>query len=651
MNMKNDPKMKVFYDEANVLMSSKKTLKDIFDIQIKTWSKRTLFIFEDENGKVKKVKYSEFESICRKYAFAFEKALNYPKGSFIALKMNNSPKWAYTFWGLVIAGYSPILINSILRSDDTNRLIKESNARVVINDQDESLCVPNININSLEFSEESKSEEFANKVAFCTSGTTGKSRIYVYNGENLSYQIYAAYCMPDTSDTIMYQKPDVRLITIIPFAHIFGFVANLLWFTFFGRTFVFTKSINPDEIVRMCKKYQVSHIFAVPLFWDRVAKSFRASLSKESKSRLSLVEKLIKYNNKEISKTEAGFASTKIVRKKLQKKILGDKVVFCIAGGSVISKDTLHTINGIGYPLYNGYGMTEIGITSVELSPDIIQRNKASVGKSLTNIEYKVENNELLVKAPQIHSETLINGKLEKAIIDENGYFHTGDIASIDKDGYTYIKGKTKDVVIGANGENIYPDEVEIKFSDISEIDNLSVLGVKRDGNEVLTMVLYIESKLNKEQIENIQNKISEANEKLPRSMQVQDFYLSTMPLPINASMKVMRYQLVDDLKNRPELFIKLNRGDLTSFEGYDEKEIKQISEHVIDIIADILNIDKATIPASAHIIVDLGGDSFTYMSIIASIESEFDIKISTDMIGRLNTVNEFTLYILKQKH
>ena len=651
MYMKNDPKMKVFFDEAEVLMSSNKTLKDIFDIQIKTWSKRTLFIYEDEHNKVKKVKYSEFESICRKYAFAFEKALDYPKGSFIALKMNNSPKWAYTFWGLVIAGYSPIMINPILRSDDTNRLIKESDAKAVINDQNESLCVPNIDINSLEFNEESKSEEFANKVAFCTSGTTGKSRIYVYNGENLSYQIYAAYCMPDTSDTIMYQKPEVRLITIIPFAHIFGFVANLLWFTYFGRTFVFTKSINPDEIVRVCKKYQVSHIFAVPMFWDRVAKSIRATLSKESQSRQNLIDRLIKYNNKEISKTEAGFASSNIVRKKLQKKILGDKVVFCIAGGSVISKDTMRTINGVGYPLYNGYGMTEIGITSVELSPDVIQRNKASVGKALTNVEYKVENDELLVKAPQIHSETLINGKLEKAIVDKDGYFHTGDVVSIDKDGYVYIKGKTKDVVIGANGENIYPDEVEIKFSDIGEINNLSVLGVKRDGNEVLTMIMYVEHKLSKEEIENIQNKISEANERLPRSMQVQDFYLSAMPLPINASMKVMRYQLVDDLKNRPELFVKLNRGDLTSFEGYDEKEIEETSKHVTEIVGDILNIDKDKIPASAHIIVDLGGDSFTYMSIIASVESEFNIKISTDMIGRLNTVNEFTLYILKQKH
>ena len=114
--------------------------------------------------------------------------------------------------------------------------------------------------------------------------------------------------------------------------------------------------------------------------------------------------------------------------------------------------------------------------------------------------------------------------------------------------------------------------------------------------------------------------------------------------------MKVMRYQLIDDLKNRPETFIKLDHGDLVSFEGYDEKDIKDISTHISEIIADILSINKDEIAPSAHIILDLGGDSFTYMSIIASIESELEIKIPTEMIGRLNTVNEFTLFVLKTK-
>ena len=565
--------------------------------------------------------------------------------------MNNSPKWAYTFWGLLIAGFNPVMVNPITLKSDVNRLIKESGAKVVLSDSDEELDVEVVNVNSLELSEELNPEKFADKIAFCTSGTTGKSRIYVFNGNNMSYQMYAAYCMPDTSDTIIFQKPDVRLITIVPFSHIFGFTAVLYWFSFFGRTFVFNKTINPEEIARMCKQYQVTHIFTVPLFWDRVAKLIKTTISKESEKRQKLIEKTIAFNNAEISKTEAGFASSKLVRKTLQKKILGDKVIYCIAGGSALSKDTLRTINGVGYPLYNGYGMTEIGVTSVELSPSVKQRNKASIGKPLTNVEYKLKDGELLVKSPQIHCETLVNGKLEKAILDEEGYFHTGDIAEMDENGYYYIKGKSKEIIIGPNGENIYPDEIEIKFNDLENVDDLAIFGQPTKDGEKLTMALYVSHKLSKEEIEKIEQQIAEANEKLPSSMQVQEFYLSTTPLPTNPSMKVMRYQLVEDLKNRPETFVKLANADLVSFEGFDEKDIKDISDHVLSIVSDVLNIDPKTIAPSSHIILDLGGDSFTYMSIIASVESEFEIKISTDLIGRLNTINEFTLFILKNKN
>ena len=270
--MKNDPKMQVFYDEANRLMATPRTFKDIFDIEIETWSKRIIFIYEDDNNKTKKVTYSQFEKIAKQYAFYFKNSLNCPKDSFVALKMNNSPKWVYTFWGLLIAGFNPIMINSASLNSDVARLINESGAKAIVSDSDTDFGIECININSVQLSDIYNPEQFASKIAFCTSGTTGKSRIYVYNSDNMAHQIYAAYCMPDTTDTIMYQKPDVRLITIVPFAHIFGFVAVFFWFTFFGRTLVFAKSINPDEITSVAKKYKVSHIFSVPLFWDRVAK-------------------------------------------------------------------------------------------------------------------------------------------------------------------------------------------------------------------------------------------------------------------------------------------------------------------------------------------------------------------------------------------
>lgn len=649
--MKNDPKMQIFFDEANRLLESNHTFKNIFDVHMNLWPKRTAFIYEDENNKCHKVTYREYAHKAKQYGHALSKLIKDPKESFIAIKMKNSPKWTYVFWGLLVAGYNPILINPILLDEDVEYLLNEANVKTIISDKDEKIATTCINVNNIELSEKLDSKDFGSKVAFCTSGTTGKSRIFVYNAENIIHQIYAAYCIPDTSDTVLYQKPDVKLITIVPFAHIFGFTAVFLWFTFFGRTLVFTKSIAPEEIVKMCKKYRVSHIFAVPLFFDRVAKSFNDEISKQSSKKQDIVKRFVAYNNKEISKTEAGLAASKLVRNKIQKQVLGNGVVHCIAGGSALSKDTLRTINGIGYPLYNGYGMTEIGVTSTELSPNVVIRNKGSVGKPLTGIEYKIDNNELLVKSEQIHSETLVNGKLLPADIDENGYFHTGDIAEIDQDGNTYIKGKLKDVIISPNGENIYPDEIENKFKDIPGIDEISALGLSENGKEKMILAIHVPNKLTKEEIKDMESRFSEANSRLPISMQVQEFYLSINPLPTNASMKVMRYKLVDEIKNNPTAFVKLGRGSLASFEEFKEADVKEISSHIRDIVGDILNVDKNKIADLDHFIIDLGGDSFTYMSIIASIESELKIKIPTEMIGKLNTVNEFTLFVLKNRN
>ena len=639
-----DPKMKIFFDEAEKLLATSKSFKDIFDIEFATFPKNTAFIFEK-----KSVKYSEYKTLSFKYAEALKNALkDIPLDSFVALKANNSPKWAYTFWGLIIAGYKPFLINPILLKKDANYLLKEANAKAIVLDNDEEYDVPHVNLEKLSLEKEIEEPKWANQIAFCTSGTTGKSRIFVYTGENISYQIYAAYCMPETCSTVMWDG-DLRQISIVPFAHIFGFVAIFMWYTFFGRTIVFPKSLSPEDIVSAVKENKVTNIYAVPLFFDKVAALVKKAIASQSEKKQKLVNKMIAYNNRDIVRGEAGFAASKLVRKSVQKKALGTNIRMCIAGGSVLSKDTLRIINGIGYPLHNGYGMTEIGITSVELSPNVLDRLQGSVGKPLTNVEYKVLDGELLVKSPYVHSYTIVEGELKPASIDKDGYFHTGDIVEI-KDERTFIRGKNKDIIIGSNGENIYPEEIEVVFKDLPYVSNLVVLGIKEDKEEVPTLVLELEQKLDKERIDELQNKISEANESLPLAMQVKAFYLSTAPLPLNASLKIMRYQIKDDFKNRPESFIKLSGGEIVDFAGYDEKEVQEIVNHLIDIISDVLYVEKEKVAPNSHIVIDLGGDSFSYMSVIASVESEFNVEIKSELIGRLNTPNEFALYILRNR-
>lgn len=638
------PSMKIYYKMANTLFEKDLTFENIFYIPQLFSKDKVAFIYE-VNSHTIKVTYKEYLNEVKRYASTFDELLkDIKKDTFVGLKMTNSPRWCYTFYGLLMSGYKPLLINPILNKEDTNKLIKESGIKLIITENDDEYDVKHININNIVLSDKEVKPCWANEVAFTTSGTTGDSRIFIYDGKALSHQMYSAYTMPLTSKDIMYVG-DVRLLAMVPFSHIFGFVAIFFWYTFFGATLVFPKSINPDDLLNAIKKHKCTHVYSVPLFFERVCLTIKGTLAKESEKKQKLVQKMIDYNDGYITKTEAGIARRKFIQKIVRKKILGNSIRYCIAGGSALSKDVLKMMNGLGYPLYNGYGMTEVGVTSVELSPKVSQRLKGSVGKPLYNIEYKVVNNELLIKAPQIHIARLKDGKRLDSELDKDGYFHTGDIALIDEEGYTYIKGKSKDVIIASNGENIYPDEIEIKFKNLPYVANLSVISPAKKQEVVL--IVNLDRRLNKEENENLSNEIKKINETLPLAMQVKETYVSLNTLPMNASMKIMRHKLIESLENEPSAFIKLQDGRIYNFDKYDEKKVKDIIKRLTKIVSEALLIEEDKIGAGAHIIFDLNGDSFSYMSILSSVEEEFKITIPSSMIGKLYTINDFAMYIL----
>ena len=355
----------------------------------------------------------------------------------------------------------------------------------------------------------------------------------------------------------------------------------------------------------------------------------------------------MKFNNEKISATEAGIATTSFFQNIVKGKILGKEIRYCIAGGSTLSKETLETLNGIGYPLYNGYGMTEIGITSVELSPKVTQRNRGSIGKALSNIEYKIEDKELLVKSKQIHSYRFVNGEKIPADLDSNGFFHTGDIAEIDGNGYVFIHGKIKDVIITSNGENIYPEEIENNFKDLPYVNNLAVI----ENNKKVTLVLELTKRLEQEEIKELEKEIVRANDSLPTSMRVESTILSLESIPLNASLKIKRFELKDRLTSNPEQFIALSRNENISYEGINEEELNPIIDEVMSIFSETSGIEKEKITRSSHYIMDLGGDSFTYMSMLSEVESKFNAPIPTEIIGKINTPLEVAIHIYKTKH
>ena len=651
-------KVNAFLAEAEKLLSTNKTMKDIYEMIISRNKNNIAAEFINERGKLKHYKYKQVAKNVLMYAAGIQRKLkDFSKGEVVVLKHSNSPAWPELFWAILMAGFKVLLVDARNSKEGTENLIRQAKAVGIVTDDMFLYEIKKIVPEDLvEYAGESIEQRWENEVIFCSSGTTGDVKLMVFNGENICNQICCSLDMPKETKDIMYPKSmgPVKNLAMVPFHHIFGFVAVFLWYSFYGSTLVYPASIAPSDIQSICQKAKVTHVYSVPLFWDRLATSVTRKFEMQDESKKELLNKMIAYNLGEISKEEAGLAASGIARKKVQGIILGSHVKYCISGGGFLSLETLKTINGLGYNLYDGFGMTEIGVTSVELSPDVKVRLLGRIGKPLHGVSYKIVDNQLWVKSPTIHVREIIGGKEKATELDKEGYFPTGDIAEADENGAYTIKGRQKDVIINADGENIFPDELEIFFKDLPHIVHLCVLGVpKKDKKnaEDIVLVLETDNSITEEDIKSLEITIKDIEPKLPHKVKFDAIYLSKGKLPLANNMKVKRFVIRKAISDNTGEYIPLNQETVSEKEvHFDQKTIEEILVPVKEIFSKVLALPVYKIEDDAHWINDLSGDSMTYVELIKDLQDRFDITFREETLGVMATVNDFVYEIAQLK-
>ena len=654
--------VKKFFSAADELLKTSKTMQDIFMMSTSRHKREKALTWINEKGRPTSIKYKKYRSLCFEFGSRiYEHLKAIPSDSVVALKLRNCPDWPIVFWGLLMAGYIPFLIDAKLPKDNTEVLLQQSHAAAIITQETTTYSVKTLSISALKETKVNMrfAARWANFVMFCSSGTTGNVKLMIYKGKNLAHQIAAALDMPNETSDIMYPG-EVNIIAIIPFHHIFGFVAVFLWYTFFGKNIVFVKDLSPSEVAHVSQKCYVTHIYSVPLFWDSLAQQIVRKAELEGGRKSEILGKMIAYNTHKISYEEAGQGATNLAMTIVQNQLLGKRVRYCISGGGYLSVDTLNIINGVGYHLYNGYGMTEAGVTSVELSDDVEIRLKGSIGRPLHGVEYKIistskfepNTGELLIKSPITHSMEIVDGERRVPEL-EDGYLHTGDIAQVDETGRYYLKGRIKDIIINENGENIYPDEIEDYFKGLPGVNKICVVGVRKGKNhhEEITCVFEISSDVSEDDMLAIKAKCDEINKTLSNEKRVQSFLVAKHSMPLTASMKVKRFKVKEMLEGQPNAFVKVGeKKETKTLTGYKIEDVEPVIKKVRSVFAKILLLPYVRIGDEDHWINDLGGDSMSYVELITTINSEFQVEIPEDKYAVLTCVNDFTEEILTLK-
>ena len=656
-------KIRRLVNTSTDLLRTSMTMQDIFlAITNKKHFKNKALTWLDEKGKDISIKYKNYRTITFETASKiYQRLSELPSNSVVALKFKNNPKWPFFFWAILMCGYVPLLIDAKLPKENTENLLSQAKAKAIITS--ETCTYPNVITVNTDQVDALRSNfrlavRWADEVIFCSSGTTGNVKLMVFNGRNMCNQIFAATDMPEVSSDIMLLK-DLNILCIIPFHHIFGFVAVFLWYSFYGKNLVFVRDLSPKEIFSTSQKCDVTHVYSVPLFWDSIAQNITRKVELEGEKKSEIFSKMIAYNTRKINEKEAGIAASSIATKTVQEKLLGSHIRFCISGGGFISKETLNIINGIGYPLYNGFGMTEIGVTSVELSPNVVYRLKGSIGRPLRNVEYKLINTtkrnpnvgELLIRSPITHVREIIGGVEQEPNVDEEGWLHSGDIAMVDETGYYYLKGRIKDVIINENGENIYPDEIESYFRELEHVSNVCVIGVKKghSHHETITCIFELNNDVTDEILEEIKKKADEINNTLTNEKRVGDFLISRDRLPLTASMKVKRFEVKELFNIKKNAFLSFNeKKEIKSFEGYDMKDVEPVVKKVRKVFSKTLLLPSIKIGDDDHWINNLGGDSMSYVELITTLNEEFGVEIPEEKYAVLTSVNEFAECILE---
>ena len=385
--------------------------ESLFELMFR--EKENLMYEKSEGYRIKKTTYGEAYDEILRLAASLKADLNLPYGSVVGLSMDNSLLWIELFWAIIISGCRPLLMNLRLSDEALEQAISDCDVKAVISDG-RKYSVRTVMSSSIKAADSPITPgKFGTELMVMSSGTSEHVKICAYSADEFRCQIHDSYhIIKECALVKRHYDGYIKQLCFLPFYHVFGLIAMYIWFGFFSRAFVQLNDLMPQTIVNTIKRHKVTHIFAVPLFWETVYDTAIKTIKSRGEKTYKKFLKGMKLSRR------LGKAFPRAAFKEVRENLFGESIQFMITGGSAIRPEVIEFFNAIGYHLADGYGMTEIGITSVELSDNRKILNACSVGKPMTYAEYKInEKNELLVRGKVIAKYIIEDGK--KTVTDK----------------------------------------------------------------------------------------------------------------------------------------------------------------------------------------------------------------------------------------
>ena len=375
-----------------------------------------------------------------------------------------------------------------------------------------------------------------------TSGTTAMSKAVMLSHKNLVTNVMDIIQRFDLTD-------EDRFLSFLPLHHVFECTVGFLYPISIGGSIAFCEGVK--HMAENIKEFEITAMISVPAVFDIIYRKVMKTI--EKKGKLANLEK-----GKKVSQF---LLKMKIdLRKQLFKEVhesLGPKLKLVVTGGAALDPETEKGFNDLGFDVVQGYGLTETAPVIAAETPKC--RRLGSIGKKFPSVEVKIDDpdeegiGELMAKGPSIMLGYYENEEATKSALESDGWFHTGDLARIDKDGFIYISGRKKSVIVLNNGKNVFPEEIETLLNKVEGIKETFVFEKKEDDGDVKVCVEIVYDKelikelYNIEGEENIKeflwDKVKEVNKLMPKYKYVREMVITEEPLIKTTTLKIKRHE------------------------------------------------------------------------------------------------------------
>lgn len=491
------------------------------------------------------------------------------KGDKIAILSESMPEWGAALFSSIVAGAITIPLDikltffeltSIL-NDCKPKILLVSNAFlevglklketidsleqiIILDDSGSNTNYPSLyNIPDEQITRKWRHRAMS-KTAFIiyTSGTTGTPKGVEISFKNVMAQV-------ETVGQCFDLGIKDKFLSILPMNHLFELTVGFLSFLSKGTSIYYSQSLKPKDLFNIMQEKQITFMIVVPAFLKLVKSSIESEINQMSKFQ----QLLFKINYK-IAKFIPFYSIRKLLFLSIHKHF-GGKFKGYLLGGAPMDITVGKFFERLGLHVYEGYGLSE---ASPVVSVNTKKHNKlGSIGRPLENVQVKIDKatGELMVKGDNVMKGYYNRPELTAEVIDEDGWLHTGDIAKIDKDGFIYITGRIKSMIVLSGGKKVFPEDLEAVLEPSPKFAEVCVFGAKRSGGQkdgtedIFVAILPSQALLEKCQDETavedeIKKEVKTLSMKLSSYKRPKNILIAKEPFPRTSTRKVKRNEV-----------------------------------------------------------------------------------------------------------